>query len=172
MGNYPITLRRMVIAKNGVEGAEYFKAGDALMKPGMVCTHDSDTAEVKKCITTTKPFGIVGCDADHDLGTVYAENERIPVWVLGCGVDLYVLCGKGSAVATYTITKGTIIDTQDDTTQTGYGKPKTAFVAITTATNDSTGRGYTTLFWIGTALEGGTISTTNAALYVPVKLSF
>ena len=172
MGNYPITLRRMVIAKNGVEGPEYFQAGDALMKPGMVCTHDASQPEVKKCITTAKPFGIVGCDADHDLGTVYAEGERIPVWVLGCGVDLYVLCGKGSAVATYTITKGTIIDTQDDTTQTGMGKPKTAYVAVTTVTADSTGRGYTTLFWIGTCLEGGTISTTNAALYVPVKLSF
>lgn len=169
---YPTTLRRMVIAKNGVEGPEYFRAGDATLKPGMLCVHDAAQAEVKKCITTAAPFGVIGCDADHDLSTAYAEGERIPVWVLGCGVDLYVLCAKGTAVATYTITKGTVIDTQDDTTVTGYGKPKTAYVAVTTATNDSTGRGYTTLFWIGKALEGGTISTSAATCYIPVKLSF
>ncbi|GAH48847.1 unnamed protein product, partial [marine sediment metagenome] len=108
------------------------------------------------------------CDADHDLMTVYTVGERIPVWILGCGADVYVLIGDD---ATHTFTKKDIVDLADLTTYSGMGKKKDAYVAVTTDTADATGRGYTTLFWIGKALEGG-VCTAASARYVPVKLSF
>lgn len=168
---YPSTLRRLVIALNGVSGPEYFQAGDALMKPAMVVMFD-DADEVKICTSTGLPIGIVGCDADHDLGTVYALGERIPIWTLGCGVDLYVLVGNGSADTTFTFERGSVLESPSDTTQVGHARMKSTYVAVTTDTADATGRGYTTLFWIGKALEAGTVSTDTNLLYVPVKLSF
>ena len=85
---FPATLRRMLIALNGYEGPEYYQAGDSSCKPGYVVMFD-DADEVKICTSTGKPIGIVGCDADHDLMTVYAAGERMPVYPLGSGVDIY-----------------------------------------------------------------------------------
>jgi len=165
---FPSTLYRLVIAYNGVEGPEYFQAGDSLMKPGMVCTHD-DADEVMVCASDEYPFGIIGCDADHDLGTVYTIGERIPVWTLGCGVDLYVLCEDA---ATITVVKGSIIDTADDTTDNGSARVKDAFFATTSdSVANQTERNLTMLFWIGKALAAGSI-TAAVKRYVPVKLSF
>jgi len=163
---FPSTLRRMIIAYNGNEGPEYFQAGDSLMYPGMVCMAD-DADEVKICITTGLPFGIIGCDADHDLGTVYAEGERIPVWILGCGVDIYVLCNDA---ATITVAFGSIMDTADDTTDAGMARVKDAFAEVTTS-GTSTERNVGNSFWIGRALAAGSITAT-VKRYVPVKLSF
>lgn len=164
---FPTTLRRLVIAYNGVSGPEYFQAGDGNMKPGMVVMED-DADEVKICSGTGIPIGIVGCDADHDLSTVYTIGERIPIWLLGCGVDLYVLHEDHD---TKTILRGSILESSDDTTNNGKAKMKEAYVAVTTATNDATGRSYTSLFWIGKSLGDGT-ATSAIAQYVPVKLSF
>lgn len=165
---FPSVLRRLIIAYNGVEAPEYFQAGDALMKPGHVVMYD-DADEVKICTSTGKPIGIVGCDADHDLATVYSLGERIPIWVLGCGVDLYVMCVDATTI---TVERGSIMDTADDTTDIGNARVKDAFIAITTthANNMGTERNVGTGFWIGKALAGGSI-TSNVTRYIPVKLS-
>lgn len=162
MAIFPSTLRRLVIALNGYTGPEYWQAGDSLMKPGYVCMED-DADEVKICISTGTPYGIIGCDADHDLGTVYAEGERIPVYPLGCGVDIYVACKDALAI---TLTKGAIIDTADDTTLKGHGKVIDAPESTTVVTVRNT----SSKFWIGRAQLTGSI-TTLVARYVPVKLS-
>lgn len=164
---FPSTLRRLVIALNGYTGPEYYQAGDALMKPGMIVMYD-DSDEVKVCISTGKPIGVVGCDADHDLGTVYALGERIPIFPLGCGVDLYVI-----AKATMTVENGSIIETEDETTLVGHGRLKTAYIVLTTGNNDTAGteRNLTTGFWVGKAIEAGGV-TTGVVRYIPVKLSF
>lgn len=167
---FPSTLySRIVIAYNGVEGPEYFQAGDSLMKPGTVCTHD-DADEVKLCISTAKPFGIIGCDADHDLGTVYAEGERIPVWELGCGVDIYILCEDH---ATITVEKHDIIELSDDTTNKGKGKVKEDFIVASTTNYLGTAAAERNIgigFYLGRANAAGSITAT-VARYVPVKLS-
>jgi len=166
---FPSTLRRLVIALNGMEGPEYFQAGDSNMKPGMVCMHD-DADEVKICTSTGKPFGIIGCDADHDLGTVYTAGERIPVWILGCGVDLYVMCVDATTI---TVEKGSIMDTADDTTDKGNARVKDAYIAVTTSIAAAMGteRNLGIGFWVGRALAGGSI-TSNVTRYVPVHLGF
>ena len=166
MAIFPATLRRLVIALNGMSGPEYFQAGDSSCKPGMIVMED-DADEVKVCTSTGKPIGVVGCDADHDLGTVYTAGERIPIWMLGCGVDIYILC---SDATTITVVKGGIIDTADDTTLKGTGRIADAMTVSTTTEYVHTLRN-STFFWIGKALETGSI-TSAIARYVPVKLSF
>ena len=173
MATYGATLTsRLIIALNGSDGPEYFQAGDAVCKPGYIVM-ESDADEVALCTTTGTPFGVVGCDADHDLNTVYAEGERMPVWVLGSGVDLYV-CVRFAT--TITLTKGTVIETQGaDTTMLGCGMTKTAYVAHTTDSGDATGRVLSSMFWIGRSLSTGTIVTAVASAtgaFAPVRLSF
>jgi len=155
---YPTTLySRLVIALNGIDGPEYFQAGDSLMKPGSICMHD-DGDEVKQCTTAGFPFGIIGCDADHDLSTVYTEGERIPVWVIGCGVDIFVYCKDADAK---TILFGTLICTSDAIA--GVGSMQDPYV-------DTVERTDSWNFVIGRALVAGTLSA-GAFEYVPVKLS-
>jgi len=162
---FPSTLRRMIIAKNGHEGAEYFQAGDSECKPGNVVMFD-DADEVKICTTTGQPIGIVGCDADHDLGTAYTAGERIPVWMLGSGVDIFVMCVDATTI---TVERGDFMDTADDTTDKGNARVKDDFVVVTTSgTVDA--RNGSIFFWIGRALAAGSI-TSNITRYVPVRLS-
>lgn len=171
MATFPVTLRRLVIALNGNDGPEYFQAGDSVCKPGMIVMED-DADEVKLCITTGLPIGVVGCDADHDLGTVYTAGERIPIWMLGCGVDMYVLF---KFATTITLAKGVIAESQGgDTTMLGCAMTKTAYVAHTTDSGDATGRVLTAMFWIGRIQAAGSILTAVASdtgSYVPVRLS-
>lgn len=163
---FPAVLRRLVIALNGVDGPEYYQAGVATLKPGMVCMFD-DADEVKLCTSTGQPAGIIGCDADHDLATVYALGERIPVWAIGCGVDIYVrFLDKDHD---QTIELGKTIITADETTQIGNAM-LFAFVAVTSNFLDATGRAMTSMQWIGKALASGTV-TSNTVRYVPVKLT-
>jgi len=165
---YPSTLRRIILALNGYTGPEYFQAGDSSLKPGYVAMYD-DADEVKICTSTGKPIGVVGCDADHDLGTVYAAGERVPIYPLGCGVDIYVACIDATTI---TVEVGSIIDTADDTTLIGRGRVKDAFIAITTtiAANMGTERNVGSAFWVGRAQEAGSI-TSAVNRYIPVKLS-
>ena len=165
MATFPTTLRRLVIALNGVDGPEYFQAGDSSLKPGMVCMYD-DEDEVIICTTTGQPIGIVGCDADHDLSTVYTAGERIPVWMLGSGVDIYVMFVDATTI---TVERGDFIDTADDTTDTGCARVKDDYVVITTS-GVETARNNTIFFFIGRALMAGSVSS-NVTRYVPVKLS-
>jgi len=165
---FPATLRRIVIALNGYDGPEYYQAGAATIKPGMiVCEDDAD--EIKITEETLKPIGVVGCDADHDLGTVYSSGERVPVYPLGCGVDIYVLCKDPTTI---TVEKGSIIATSPDAAHDGQGHVKDAYIVHTTANANTAGTERNTLstFWIGRALETGSI-TSAVARYVPVKLS-
>jgi len=159
---------RLIIALNGVDGPEYFQAGDSNMKPGMVVMHD-DADEVKICTSTGKPIGVVGCDADHDLSTVYAAGERIPIYMIGSGVEMFILCKDATTI---TVEKGSIMDTADDTTLKGHARVKDAFIPITTSIAAAMGteRNVGIGFWIGRALAAGSI-TSAVARYVPVKLS-
>ena len=164
---FPTTLRRLVIALNGMDGPEYFQAGSALMKPGMIVMED-DADEVIECTTTGIPIGVVGCDADHDLMTVYALGERIPIWMLGCGIDIYIRTVDDAAA---TVLRGTIFDTCEATTLKGCAKMKDAYVALTSNATDAVGRGFMPFFWIGRSLGDGAL-TTAVVRYVPVKLCF
>ncbi len=159
----------MIIAYNGYEGPEYYQAGDSSMKPGYIVMED-DADEVKICTATGKPIGVVGCDADHDLATAYTAGERIPIYPLGCGVDIYVACIDATTI---TVVKGGVIDTADDTTLQGRGRIQDAFTALTTThTHAVTGERMwgAPAFWVGKALATGSI-TSAVNRYVPVKLS-
>ena len=162
---FPSTLRRLVIALNGYTGPEYFQCGAAIA-PGEICTYD-DADEVKPCEEDLIPFGVIGCDADHDLSTDYDAGERVPVYPLGCGVDIYV---KLKDPTTIVVEMGDIIEVSDTAAYDGFGKVIDDYVAVTTDTGDATGHAYTSRFWVGRAQEAGSI-TSAVARFVPVKLS-
>lgn len=100
------TLYRLLIALNGMEGPAYYQAGDGNMKAGYLCMED-DADEVKIWDSTSgdprEIVGVVGAKADQDLNTAYSAGERIPVWLIGSGVELYILHDGNSAE---TIKKG------------------------------------------------------------------
>lgn len=99
------TLTRCLIAANGMEGPEWFQAGDSLIKPGYVVVRD-DNDEVKiSPATIEQPLGVAGCTSYHDLNTVYnadSTGERVPVWLCGSGVDIYVLHDDDTGATTLT----------------------------------------------------------------------
>lgn len=164
---FPSTLySRAVIALNGHEGPEYFQAGDSSMYPCTVVMYD-DEDEVKVCTSTGQPIGIVGCDADHDLGTVYAAGERIPIWMLGSGVDIYVKCKDATTI---TVERGDFMDTADDTTLIGMARVRDDEIVSITTEYVGTLRNTGQFFLIGRALSAGSI-TSAVARYVPIRLS-
>jgi hypothetical protein len=86
--------------------------------------------------------------------------------MLGCGVDIYVLCKDPTTI---TVVKGSIITNSPDAAHDGHGHVKDTFVVVTTS-GTSTERNVSSAFWIGRALETGSI-TSAVARYVPVRLS-
>lgn len=154
----------ILIALNGSSGPEYFQAGTANMKPGMIVEHD-DSDEVKECTSTGIPFGVVGCDADHDLATAYSLGERIPIWKIGSGVEVWVLCCDS---ALQTIIKGSVINSSDATTYNGYGMEwkHTAITYTTIVSPELAERNILLTFMVGRAQQSGVI-TTAVARFVP-----
>ena len=86
------TLTRLLLAANGVEGPEWFRAGDALIYPGYVVSRDADVGEIKIAPTDEPaPVGVAGCTTYHDLNSNFALGVRVPVWLCGSGVHVMVL---------------------------------------------------------------------------------
>lgn len=169
MGNVKITAltTRVVVAYNGSEGPEYFQAGDSSCKPGYLVMED-DKDEVKLCISTAKPIGVVGCDADHDLSTAYTAGERIPIFMLGSGVDIYVYHGGKAGDS---VEKGSIMETASSTTYAGTMQEYiratiTTAVLAAKVTERLIGPG----FWIGRSQQT-IVCTTGVASYIVVRLS-
>lgn len=153
---YPTTLRRMIVAFNGVEGPTYYQA-DAAIKPGELVEF-VDADEVAVCTTDDAAIGVCGCDADHDLMTDYNAGERVPIWLLGSGVIIYVLCYDADEK---TIEFGTIMCSSDATA--GAGSMQDAY-------SDTAERTDFVTFLIGRAQEAGTL-TAATVMYIPVLLS-
>lgn len=85
-------LLRVLLAANGIEGPEWFRAGDALIYPGNVVSRDADVGEVKIAPTDEPaPVGVAGCPTYQDLETAYSLGWRVPVWLCGSGVHVMVL---------------------------------------------------------------------------------
>lgn len=85
------TLYRVLLALNGVEGPDFFQAGDASIQPGFAVCRDT-AAEVKICpVSGTRPLGVAGATSYQDLNTVIAIGHRVAVWLCGSGVDVMLL---------------------------------------------------------------------------------
>lgn len=150
------TLYRCLVALNGCKGPKYFQAGDSSIKPGYVVMED-DADEVKICSTSGTPIGVAGCPAYHDLNTVYTAGERVPVYMLGSGVEIYVLHDGNSAD---TIEKGMQLQSSDNTAGMVDAKPDWTTKDTTTySTTEFTERGDTSNFVIGRASARYTITS-------------
>lgn len=115
------TLSSVKIALNGVEGPKWFKAGDSSIYIGYV-VHYEDADEVKVMpIDQLEAAGIAGCPSYKDNTTVFAENDRVPVWLCGCGAEVWATHDAAASsevhinayVAFSLTTAGLVVDTFD-----------------------------------------------------------
>ena len=152
------TLYRCLLALNGMEGPEWYQAGDSSIKPSYLVMED-DADEVKICSTSGKPIGVAGCPSYHDLNTAFSVGERVPVWMLGSGVKIMVLHDGNSAEA---VTKGAKLQSSSSTAGAVRLKPDYTSKDTTYAYTEFSERGDTDNFVIGRAAETVTITSGTA----------
>jgi len=146
---------RFVVDSNNYS-PRYFQAS-AAMKTGELVEYVSANT-VAVCTTDDHAIGVVGCDSDHDLSTDYAAGERVPIWMLGCGATVYVLCYDADQK---TIEEGLFCCSSDATA--GAGSLQDAYTDTVDRTDS--------LWWtIGRFAESGTLLATTVT-YIKVKLS-
>jgi hypothetical protein len=155
------TLYRCLIALNGCQGPKYFQAGDSLIKPSYVVMED-DADEVKICSTSGLPIGIAGCPAYHDMNTVFTVGVRVPIYMLGSGVEIMVL-HDGAAAAS--ITKGEKVKRSGTTAGMVIDIPAYVAKSTTYAAGDFTEELDTDHFQIGRSTETKTITSGTAAFF-------
>lgn len=92
------TLVRCLISLNGKKSPKWYQAGDSNIYPSYVVeTDDADEVTINGA---TPPIGIAGCPTYKDLNTAYTAGERLPVWMRGCGVSIYVLFDDDTGATT------------------------------------------------------------------------
>lgn len=94
-------LRYVEIALNGLEGPDWFQAGDSSIYPGYVVEYeDPDEVVVMPTTITTEIAGVAGCPSYHDNTAAFTAGVRVPVYMRGCGAIVYVthdgVAGNGS----------------------------------------------------------------------------
>lgn len=98
-------LSSVKIALSGKEGPAWFQAGDSSIYIGYNVMYD-DADEVKVAATNaTASIGIAGCPSWHDNTAVFAAGVRMPVWLIGCGAEVWAthdgVAGNGSLALQY-----------------------------------------------------------------------
>ena len=152
------TLYRVLLALNGVEGPDFFQAGDALIQPGFAVSRD-DSDEVKICPTSgTRPLGVAGATSYQDLNTVIAVGHRVAVWLCGSGVDVMLLHDDDTGATTLVRPSYFVPDDANAGAAMIWGYTNTAELTDTLS------------FVIGKLLEDVTISG-DTATYIKIKLS-
>lgn len=104
------TLIRCLVQLNGNEGPKWYQAGDSSIKPSY-CVQEDDADEVKVCAASTAPIGIAGCPSYQDLNTAYVAGVKVPIWMRGCGVVIYVLHDDDTGAAT--LNRGVLLAIDD-----------------------------------------------------------
>lgn len=149
------TLYRCLIALNGSKGPKYFQAGDSLIKPSYMVMED-DADEVKICSTSGKPIGVAGCPAYQDLNTVFTAGVRVPIYMLGSGIEVFVLHDGNTGES---VKKGDKLQSSDNTAGNVLLQPSYTAKTTTYTLGQFTQRGDTDNFVIGRATE--TVSITS-----------
>ena len=159
------TLTNCLIALNGIEGPEWYQAGDSLIKPCYVVMED-DADEVKICSTSGKPLGVAALDGDHDLNTIYTIGVSVPVYLIGSKISIYVL---HDGTAADVLTKGISVNASSNTAGAVMLKP--AWAAKTTTYNLAVHveRADTDHYVVGRSLITLTI-TSGTAAFIPIIL--
>jgi len=84
------TLNHVLIAANGCEGPKWFQAGAAGIYIGYLVMYD-DADEVKVATTSAaKLIGVAGCPSYQDSTDDFDAGTRVPVWIKGCGAEVWV----------------------------------------------------------------------------------
>jgi len=105
-------LASVLIALNGVTGPKWFQAGDSSTYPGYVVEYEDADEIVVAATNSANLLGVAGLPSYHDSTTVFAAGKRVPVWLKGSGVEVWV---THDATGSITVEHGIPI-TRSDTT--------------------------------------------------------
>lgn len=85
-------MRRVLIALNGCEGPKWLQctAADTIFIGMVVEYEDADSVVYMPTTKAEVIAGISGCPSYHDSTAAFAAGVRIPVWLIGCGVEVWV----------------------------------------------------------------------------------
>jgi len=105
------TLSSVLIAANGVEGPKWFKATAAstIYIGYVVEWEDADEVVYMPTTKATIITGVAGCPSYHDNTTAFAAGARVPVWMIGCGAEVWVTHDGATGNATLAMTFGSPI---------------------------------------------------------------
>lgn len=85
------TLRYVEIALSGLQGPDWFQAGDSSIYPGYVVEYeDADEVVVMPTTISTEIAGVAGCPSYHDSASAFTAGYRVPVYLRGCGATVWV----------------------------------------------------------------------------------
>ena len=96
------TLSSVLIAANGIEGPKWLQAGDSSTYVGYCVEYEDADEFVVAATNSANLLGVAGCPSYHDNTAVFAAGARAPIWMKGCGAEVWVThdgtAGNGSVV--------------------------------------------------------------------------
>jgi len=102
-------LSSVLIATNGVEGPKWFQnTTAAILYIGYLCEYE-DADQILPSEQSGLGgilCGIAGCPSYHDNTAAFAAGARVPVWMIGCGAEVWV---THDATGSVTVLHGTPI---------------------------------------------------------------
>lgn len=83
-------LSSVLIALNGSTGPKWFQADATGIYPGYLVMY-ADADEIKVATTSAaKLVGVAGLPSYMDNTATFAAGKRVPVWMKGCGAEVWV----------------------------------------------------------------------------------
>jgi len=99
MASRATVLSSVLIATNGAEGPKWFKSTGTGIFIGYLCEYeDADEVVVSPTSKAEVLAGIAGCPSYHDNTANFAANARVPVWLIGCGAEVWCTHDASGAV--------------------------------------------------------------------------
>lgn len=92
MANRAVALSSVRIALNGCTGPKWYhtNTADTIFCGYLVITSDYESVVVSDTTVNTPILGVAGLPSYKDNTLAYAANERTPVWIAGCKVEVWV----------------------------------------------------------------------------------
>ena len=106
---------RVLIADNGKAGPKWFQADATGIYAGYGVMY-ADPDEVKVAATdATKLVGVADCPTWHDRTAEFEAGQRVPVWMIGSGVEVQMTHDGAIGNASLALEMGDLVARSDST---------------------------------------------------------
>jgi len=85
------TYTRQIVVSHGIHGPVTRRDNGGVIYPGWTVTSEGQTFPdiITPTAAANSVLGIAGCNANHDVDTIYADNDEFPVFLCGSGAIVY-----------------------------------------------------------------------------------